>query len=568
MYSAPPLISRWGRGSSPDAASADSSLPAARPRRGDNVSRQRLLGAFYTPDDLAFVLTRWALSGRRGTVLDPSFGGCAFLRAAVTLLRNRRARRPERLVFGIDIDRKCMRYADGLVPPENCITADFLALRPEALSGAPFKAVVGNPPYVRHHWLKGAKRRSAAKVAKRSAINIPATASTWAYFVVHALDFLAPDGRLAFLVPEAILQADYATSVRDLLRHRFARVNFIHIRHRLFRETNEPIVIITAEGIGPGTVRTKSLEHAEDLQKVLEHRESRPSPKHVVVNNGRAISTAALELVDELAGLPIVSLLGNIATIRIGFVTGSNHFFIRSEADVKRLGIPARALERIVGRTRWLSGLAFTKDDHSRLTELGRRTLLVRPPESLFRHKSVKAWLRDGRAGRIDQHYKCALRDHWFQVNYGPRPDAFVTCSRMNPPLLVINQAGYRCSNAIHALTWRPHPSRLPKAVAVAFLGTLTALWAEIHARRYGGGILKLEPGMLRTIPIPVLPTLAQAFDDVDALMRRGLEERARDFVDAVVLQDAMGVSPKDVARLQRARRQLARHRLPTRTVD
>ena len=184
-------------------------------RRRD-VSPRRLLGAFYTPDALATVLTRWALDGCAGSVLDPSYGGCAFLRAAVDVLREQGTIHPERLVYGVDVDPQCATYARGLVAPRNHITADFLSLRPHSTRGAPFKAIVGNPPYVRHHWLRGMKRRAARAALKRAGVALRATASTWAYFVVHAVSFLAPGGQLAMLVPEAVLQADYATTGRDL----------------------------------------------------------------------------------------------------------------------------------------------------------------------------------------------------------------------------------------------------------------------------------------------------------------------------------------------------------------
>ena len=50
------------------------------------VDIKRLLGAYYTPDALANILAKWALVAERGTVLDPSFGRCAFLSAAAKIL--------------------------------------------------------------------------------------------------------------------------------------------------------------------------------------------------------------------------------------------------------------------------------------------------------------------------------------------------------------------------------------------------------------------------------------------------------------------------------------------------
>src|SRR5437899_3664018 len=276
---------------------------SARVRRNGDVTPRRLLGAFYTPDDLATVLTRWALEEGPGTVLDPSYGGCAFMRAAVNVLREHAAPNPGKLVFGVDVDPKCGRYARDLVPSTNHITADFLSIGPEKVPGSPFKAIVGNPPYVRHHWLKGARRRAAHSSAKRAGLSIQGTASTWAYFVIHALDFLDADGRLALLVPEAILQADYSRAIRELLQKRFANVLLVHVRDRVFSGTDEAVVVIAAKGRGPGKTRVEAIEGDNELASILKTSSDPPSTQRRVIGNGRELRSDVYDLVLELGGL-------------------------------------------------------------------------------------------------------------------------------------------------------------------------------------------------------------------------------------------------------------------------
>jgi adenine-specific DNA-methyltransferase len=185
---------------------------------GSKVAERRRLGAYYTPDDLAGILVEWALAHASGTLLDPAFGGCAFLKAAVRVLHKKGTANAEELVFGVDIDPSCVNNVieDGRLHAENCLVDDFLHTRPQDLPGAPFEAVVGNPPYVRHHWFNGSAP-AALLLPSDHSIKLLRTASSWAYFVVHALGFLRPGGRLAMLVPEAILQANYATRVREVL---------------------------------------------------------------------------------------------------------------------------------------------------------------------------------------------------------------------------------------------------------------------------------------------------------------------------------------------------------------
>ncbi len=146
---------------------------------GRSVSRQRLLGAYYTPDSLAEVLVRWALDSTPGRLLDPSFGGCAFLEAGAKVMEELGSRAGGAKVFGVDIDADCVEYvrSSSRLRERNCTFEDFLALSPGDVRGAPFRAVVGNPPYVRHHWVKDEKRAVARRIADESSVMLAETAS-------------------------------------------------------------------------------------------------------------------------------------------------------------------------------------------------------------------------------------------------------------------------------------------------------------------------------------------------------------------------------------------------------
>ena len=308
------------------------------------ATRRRLLGAYYTPDDLAMVLVRWALADGDGPILDPSYGGCAFLEAAAQVLSEGTPSRGGAGVYGVDIDPACAATAcdSELLIEENCIEGDFLAASSGDLPGSPYAAIVGNPPYVRHHWIQGDQRESARAVAAESSVPLPATASLWAYFLVHSLRFLSPGGRLAMLVPEAILQTDYAAPLREMLARRFANSRLIHIRDRQFAHTDEAVVALVCSGFGgEGATQKLAVDSVEDLQTVLlssnggsEHCSSFPPAGDDI---GQAIT-----LLSRIRESPTVGEFGNVASIRVGVVTGANKHFIRSRRDLDVLGIPLK----------------------------------------------------------------------------------------------------------------------------------------------------------------------------------------------------------------------------------
>lgn len=538
--------------------------PASQKVNGITIPRHRLLGAYYTPADVAETLVRWALDGTPGKLLDPSFGGCAFLEAGTKILGELGCERPGRKVFGVDLDPGCIDYVRKIsqLCETNCTFEDFLAIAPESISGAPFQAITGNPPYVRHHWLKDEKRDVARQIAEESTVKIPETASLWAYFVVHSLAFLARGGRMAMLVPEAILQADYASVVRDVLKESFDRVRLIHIRERLFKGTDEPVVVIAAEQFGKrGSLEVLSVDTALEVGAILRGFEI--SLTHTTLENGRRVPPEALEAMARVKSSDRVRSFGDLATTRIGIVTGANSHFIRSARDLQDLGVPAKARTGIVSRTKWLAGLDFTRADQAVVEDDGARAYLVRPTPSLDTHRGVVGWIEEGEEAKVHDNHKCQKRDPWFRVDLPLRPDAFVTSTRLGPPLLVLNRTALRCTNALYASKFRLPEGVLPESVALGFFTTYVALWSEINGRRYGGGVLKLDLTRLGQLPLPVVAEASVAFDEVNAALRLGNEMEARALADEVVLHKGIGINLKDIFLMRTALADLMRQRIP-----
>ena len=530
------------------------------------VSRQRLLGAYYTPDDLATVLVRWALAGGNGPILDPSYGGCAFLEAAARVLSEKDPLGPGSRVYGIDIDPSCaetVRLSKRL-SDTNCIESDFLTASPGDLPGSPYAAIVGNPPYVRHHWIQGNQRESARAVAEDSTIPLPATASLWAYFLLHSLQFLSAGGRLAMLVPEAILQTDYAAPLREMLADSFGRSRLIHVRDRLFADTDEAVVVAACSGFGKkGEIQTLAVESVEDLKSVMANANGRPSQSYRFPPGLKDAGPKAVTLLTKIAGRPEVKRLGEVATVRVGVVTGANQHFIRTRGDLDGLGLPDGVRHRIVSRTRWLKGLEFTEKDHEEYANREAAAFLVRP-DSFEDDVSVEPWISAGLALRVNRRYKCALRDDWFRVETPPPPDAFATCARAGSPLLVLSRGGCHNSNAIHSVTWKSDFGGSPKAVAVGILTSVVSAWAELRGRRYGGGVLKIEPGTLKETPVPLVPGAEDAFEDLDRKLREGREEEAREIADHRVLREGLGLGSDEVKCLRLFRSELMAWRRPS----
>lgn len=407
------------------------------------------------------------------------------------------------------------------------------------------------------------RRAIARRIAEESGQHLPETASLWAYFVLRALAFFRPRGRMVMLVPESILQADYAANVRNALVQRFDKVKLVHLRQRLFDGTDETVVVIAAEGFGGvGNLEVHSVETATELNALM----NGLVRLHLgeTLPNGRRISSAALSAMGAVESSPRIARFGDLAKTRIGIVTGCNHHFIRSLDELRELSVPVGARVPILARTKLLSGLEFTDDDHCAIVNSGARAYLVRPTRSVESIPGVVRWIEDGRRAGVHQRYKCREREPWYRVGLPPKPDAFVTSTRLGSPRLVLNRGEFQCTNTLYAAYWQHTRTSEPKVIALGFLTTFAALWSEINGRRYGGGVLKLDLTALGELPIPVVSKSVRVFEQVDAALRGGDETRARLLADDAVLRRGLGVSESHLDYMREALVDLMRQRAPS----
>ena len=95
---------------------------------------------------------------------------------------------------------------------------DFFSVTPDVLG--PFDLIVGNPPFIRYQSFRGENRRRALEAALRVGVRLTGLTSSWAPFVLHAMQFVAPGGDLAMVVPAEILQTQYGLpTLRALTKH-------------------------------------------------------------------------------------------------------------------------------------------------------------------------------------------------------------------------------------------------------------------------------------------------------------------------------------------------------------
>ncbi len=320
-------------------ASLDQLLRPLQLGASGRVTSSKALGAYYTDLPIADFLVRWAILTGRESVLDPGAGEGVFLAAAAERLRGLGGA-PQHQVYGVEIDevahRRLVSRSGGGSPLAKILHADFFSV--EVTDLPPVDVVVGNPPFVRYQRFNGEMRLKALRRAREVGVEISQLASSWAPFLVYAVRFVRPEGRLAMVVPMELAQAAYARPVLTYLCDTFREVRILTFARRLFPGLSEDTVLLLAAGRGQPFERLALLDLPDS--SVLERYSNPPRdlPEGIDID-ASAVTEArtkllhhllpqhTLDLYRELQRSPRTASLGELANVGIGYVTGDNDYF-------------------------------------------------------------------------------------------------------------------------------------------------------------------------------------------------------------------------------------------------
>lgn len=521
-----------------------------------DAQRAKQTGSFYTTDDVARFLAQWAIRNGSDRVLDPSFGGGAFLRASADRVRDLGGM-PATLVAGIELEPDVHRQvADSLresheISAANLYAGDFFAYS----DVGSFDAVVGNPPFIRYQRFTGEVRARALAAARRRGVSLSELTSSWAPFLVESAARLRAGGRLAMVAPMEICHATYAAPVLDYLRRSFKRIDFLTFDERLFPELSQDTLLLLADGYqcGPGAMYWRHSPNAAALAAArgAVSKARRVDAESIATGRERLIEqfipSRARTLYRELQSHPHVRRLGEMANAGIGYVTGCNDFFHLSPNEAKRLGLPESVLRKAVCRSRALPGVCFNQADWVAGTATGASAYLFHPPRRENLPKAVEAYVAEGCRRNRHHAYKCRSRDPWFHVPHVHRADAFLTYMSGDFPRLVINEADAVAPNTLHVVRLLPLASTSIHAIAAGWLTSLTRLSCEIEGHAMGGGMLKLEPGEAAGVLVPIgTGSGPEVIQLLDRLTRVADGDAARMAVDRMILRQKLGLSESD----------------------
>ncbi len=447
-------------------------------------SKERELGAYFTPDAAANLMAHWAIRAYDDTVLEPSLGDGRFAVAAQEFARAQGWPKLDIHACELDEATGALAVSSRAVSSQKLHVGDFLA----TFDLPKFDAVIGNPPYVRLRELNGSLRRNALQAAEKTlGVAMDNAGSVWMPFVAKAAAHLKSRGRLALVLPLDFTYVRYARPLWEFLGDSFGRIRILRFRERVFTDILQNVLILLAEDRGGTTDCVELLAHDRlaDLPNGHIGRGVRV-PLAAVTSGERAFQHALLpsstrETLEALRSSTERSY--QRAKFNIGYVSGNKTFFHPDPNTVKRFKLPLASLRPTLASSRQLSREAL------RTSSMSPSSFLWMPASRLT--KGEKDYIAAGEAEAIDMAYKCRIRKPWFCVPGVKTPDLVLT-TFSDLPRLHLNDAGWAASNSVLAGFMRPGENS--QEFVASWYTPLTLLSAEIEVHSLGGGVMIVVP--------------------------------------------------------------------------
>jgi adenine-specific DNA-methyltransferase len=541
--------------------------------------KKKRIGAFYTPNDMCHIISKWAIESSKDFVLEPSFGHCGFLRAVHEQLMRVGAIDPFKQIFGADIDLGAFEHLFDLFPSSkiggNFVLEDFISFDSAEKWKLQFDVSIGNPPYLSYQSIPKEKRLLYLKICKADGIDLDKRSNIWAYFLIHAISLLKVGGRLAWILPCSILQANYSARIRDYISNTFAKSVYIRMNQKLFisEGTNEQVVVLLAEQKGNFLHQNDSVfssaTSVSNLEKIIIDWSLGKQVGRT--NNAQEsyfhLSKTEKQAYHSLAVVQECKRFGDIIDTNIGIVTGNSTYFVLTKKQVNSNNLNSSVLSPILAKVKTIRGINYTKSDHEENLSQGARSLLFHADKDADKDVYVKTYLEKYPKNDLMKNSTFKKRESWCAPNDFRIPDVFISVLNSYGPRVIENKAKINCTNSIYRGYYRTNYSPyIRMQIAISMLSSFSQLSAELVGRRYGGGGLKHEPSDIENISI-LLPIMLDKnririiFHDINLFLREGNIQSAYDLADAylseniLVYADSLKIVKQALFRIRKLRR-------------
>ena len=452
----------------------------------------------------------------------------------------------------------------GLLPKSTEIqftNEDYLDF--ESKNKKKFDLVIGNPPYIKSQHLTKKQIKLCETLHEKAGLEKKSIKNIWTSFLIGGVRSLSENGVLCFVLPAELLQVIYAKELRELLRNTFPKIEIFTFNELIFDDIEQDvIVLICAKGCEPG-VSFYHVERLEDLKEpTYTEDHSNIHRKTLDKWTNYILSDSELQFLDACKKklLPIK----DYCRAEVGIVTAANDYFIVDKTIIRDTALNRLAKPILQKGSYMPPTLSLSKADFLKIVDDGNPAFFLafeNKKESSF-PASVKQYLKKGESLKINDRYKCQLRENWYFVPSVWISEGFFTKRSNVFPRMVVNEANVIVTDAFYRI--RMKEGYKIKDLVFSFYNTLTFIFAELEGRYYGGSVLELTPNEYKNLSIPYKKNVSIAsLNKLDKLLKSATNIREiLEFTDEIILKDTFKLTKSEILKLREIYIKLVRRRL------
>lgn len=353
------------------------------------------------------------------------------------------------------------------------------------------RLILGNPPYTRAQLMSREERErlhdlTAGLCGSRASLSTIITAQT--------LQGLGPTDGMSLLLPAQWLESQYARNLRNAIwgvSRRRVELRLVESEDLFGGAQVDAVALV----IGTEQPQSQSF-------RLARWRGAEPRTLDRTADVPSSWRSPFDRKITETFGNDAVPL-SDLAEVKRGVATGANATFILNN-DQARL-VPELARKRVITRlVEFGDTLSLADVDAASSRAAG--WLLTVTKQQVEDNTLLSALVAAAEELKINERLLCARRPVWFDLRAELRnPDVLVGAMTQGRFRIVENPIGATHTNNLYGFTWKPDVGQSQQTRVLAWLrsdGGQSAL-ADV-ARRQGAGLLKLEPGGLRSLRIPL----------------------------------------------------------------
>lgn len=470
------------------------------PAEWDEREKLRDKGQFWTPSWVANAMVAYVAENTE-LVFDPATGKGSFFEALKKLNLSKQI-----IFFGTDIDNKVL--SDNIYEDPSCIVElrDFIKNPPIRK----FKAIVANPPYIRHHRIDEKTKQFLKHLCKKiTGFTIDGRAGYHIYFLLQALNLLEDNGKLAFIMPADTCEGVFAKKLWNWITENYCLECVVAFDENATPfpnvDTNALVFLIKKEKPRKEIFWVKANKaYSNDLLSfVSSHfKESALETLLIVKRELREALTTGLSRPQQKHN-GFKYHLSDFASVMRGIATGANDFFFLTRKQAEGLQIPKRYLKAAVGRTKDITDNIVTQSDVKKLNKRSRPTLLLSidqqekdlPPQ-------IGVYLKEGVRRGLSERPLIKQRKPWFRMERRAVPELLFAYLGRRNTRFIKNVAGVLPLTGFLCIYTKDKDEKFVDGLWKILNHPDTLKNLQLVGKSYGAGAVKVEPRNLENLPI------------------------------------------------------------------